>query len=122
MGDQLGQHQCGHVGVMACGLVGTSVMAKIARRVLVVRSWRMWVVVSADEAAEMASTNQFFNLFLECFAFVCGMAVVMVIATIFGHVGVGRIGRFARWWDEVGLKSSSRRRDLGTFRGAYLVK
>jgi len=71
----------------------------------VVGSWRLGVVVSANEVAEMASMNQFFNLVLECFAFVCGMAIVTVIATVFGHVGVGRIGRLVRWWDEVGLKS-----------------
>jgi len=65
----------------------------------------VWVVLSADEAAKMASTNQFFNLILECFAFICSMAIVTVIAIVFGHVSVGKIERFTRWWDEVGLKS-----------------
>ena len=78
-------------------------MARIAGRASVVRSWR--VVVFVDEAAEMASTNQFFNLVLECFAFVCGVTIITVITTIFSHVGVWGIGRLARWWDEVGLKS-----------------
>jgi len=61
------------------------------------------VVVSANEAVKMANTNQFFYLILECFTFVCSMAIVTVIATVFGHVNVRRIGCFARWWDEVGL-------------------
>jgi len=56
---------------MVGGLVRTFVVARIAGRASVVRtskligSWR--VVVSADEAAEEANTNQFFNLVLECF-------------------------------------------------------
>ena len=65
----------------------------------------MWVVVSADEAVKMASTNQFFYLVLECFAFVYGMATVSVVAIVYGHVCVGRVRCFTRWWDEVGLES-----------------
>jgi len=53
------------------------------------------VVVSADEATEVANTNQFFNLVLECFAFLYGVAVVSVIATIFSHVCVWGSGRLA---------------------------
>ena len=82
-------------------------MARIAGRASVVitcrviGSWR--VVVSTNEMAEMASTNQFLNLVLECFAFLCGVVVVSVIATIFSHVRIGESGRLVRWWDEVGL-------------------
>ena len=57
------------------------------------------MVISADEVVEMASTNQFFYLILEYFTFICGIAIVSVVATIFGHVSVGRIGCFTRWWD-----------------------
>jgi len=89
---------------MTSGLVRTSVVARFAGRMSVVRSWRVWVIVSTDEATEMANTNQFFNLVLECFVFVYSMAIVTVIATVFGHVNVRRIRRFARWWDEVDLK------------------
>jgi len=55
-----------------------------------VGSWRVWVVVSADEATKMANTNQFFNLVLECFAFVCGMAIV---------TDSGSIWSYLRWED-----------------------
>ena len=104
----------------------TFVAVRIVWRILVVGSWRVWVVVSADEAKEMASTNQFFNFVLECFTFVYSMAIVTVIATIFGHVSVGRIGCFARWWDEVGLKSfikkaGSRNTQEGVFGEARLA-
>jgi len=61
------------------------------------------VVVFADEAAEVANTNQFFNLVLECFTFLRGVAVVSVIAAIFSHVAVGGSGRLAWQRDEVGL-------------------
>jgi len=68
-------------------------VARITKRTSVVRSWR--VVVSTDEAAEMASMNQLFNLVLECFAFFCRVAIVSVIAAIFSHVDIGGSGRLA---------------------------
>ena len=58
-----------------------------------VGSWR--VVISADEVVEMANTNQFFNLVLECFAFFSGVAIVSVLAAIFSHVDVGGSGCLA---------------------------
>jgi len=61
------------------------------------------VVIFSDKAAEMASTNQFFNFILECFTFHCGMAVVSVIAAVFSNVRIGGSGRLAWLWDEVGL-------------------
>jgi len=85
--------------------VRTSVTARFAGRMSVVGSWREWVVVSANEAVEMASTNQFFDFVLKCFTFICSMAIVTMIMAVFGHVNVGMIRCFARWWNEVGLKS-----------------
>jgi len=61
------------------------------------------VVFSAYKAAKVASTHQFFDFMLECFTVLCSMAMVAVIATIFGHVCIGGSGRLAWWWDEVGL-------------------
>jgi len=82
-------------------------VARIAGRASVVRTRRVIglgrVVVFTDEATEVANTNQLFNLVLECFAFLSGVVVVSVIATIFSHVCVGRSGRLTWWWDEVGL-------------------
>jgi len=93
--------------VAVSGLAWLFVTVIIAGRASVVRTRSVIgsgrVVVSADEAAEMANTNQFFNLVLECFTFLRGVAVVSVIATIFSHVCVGRSGRLVLWWDEVGL-------------------
>jgi len=53
------------------------------------------MIVSMDEATEVASTNQFFYFILECFAFVCSVAMVAVVTAIFGHVGVGGCGCLA---------------------------
>ena len=57
------------------------------------------VVVSSDEAAKVANTNQFFYFILECFVFFCSVAMVAVIAVIFGHIGIGRCGCLAWWRD-----------------------
>jgi len=87
--------------VAVSGLTWTFFVARITGRASVVRAWMVigyWrVVVSADEAVEVASTNQFFNLVLECFAFLCGVVVVSVIAAIFSHVRVRGSGHLA-WW------------------------
>ena len=61
------------------------------------------VILSADKAAKVASTHQFFNFILECFIVLCSVAMVAVIAAVFGHVDVGGSGRLAWRWDEVGL-------------------
>ena len=63
------------------------------------------VVFSADKAAEVSSTHQFFNFILECFTVFCSVAMVAVIAVVFGHVGVERSGSLSWRWDEVGLQS-----------------
>jgi len=55
------------------------------------------MVVSTDEAAKVASTDQFFYFILECFAFFCSVTMVAVVTAIFGHIGVERCGCLA-WW------------------------
>jgi len=57
------------------------------------------MVVSTDEAVIVASTDQFFYFILECFAFFCSVAMVAVVTTIFGHVGIGGCCCFAWWRD-----------------------
>jgi len=61
------------------------------------------VILSATEVAKGTSTHQFFNFILECFAILHGVAMIAVIAAIFGHIGVGGCGRLAWRRDEVGL-------------------
>jgi len=77
--------------------------------------------ISSDKVAEMADTNQFFNFILERFAFFDGVAIISVVPAVLGHVSIGgfevlRDGGMRSAWS-----ASSRRRDLGTFIGAYLV-
>jgi len=57
------------------------------------------MVISTDEAAKVASTDQFFYFILECFTFFCSVAMVVVVAAIFGYVGVGGCGCLAWWRD-----------------------
>ena len=71
------------------------------------------MVISAEKVAEMASTNQFFNFILECFTFLCGMAVVSVIAIVFSHVRVSGVDVLRGGGMRSACKASSRRRDLG---------
>jgi len=61
------------------------------------------MILSADEVAKMTSTDQFFYLILECFAFFCSVAMVAVVATILGHINIRRCGCLAWWRDEVSL-------------------
>jgi len=56
------------------------------------------MVVPTDEAAKVASTDQFYFI-LECFAFFCSVAMIAVVTAIFGHVSVGECGCLARWRD-----------------------
>ena len=92
---------------MVCGLVWVFIVARVTGRASVVGTRRMMgsrgVVFSADKAAKVASTHQFFNFILECFTVLCSMAMVSVIAAVFSHVCVGGSGRLTWWWDEVGL-------------------
>jgi len=82
-------------------------VARVVERTSVVRSRRVTgsrrMIASADEAAKVTSTNQFFNFILECFAVLYSVAMVAVIATVFGHISIGGSGCFAWWRDEVGL-------------------
>jgi len=57
------------------------------------------IVISTDEAAKVASTDQFFYFILECFAFFCSVVMVAVVAAIFGHINVGRCCCLAWWRD-----------------------
>ena len=95
------------MGVMICRLAWAFIVARVAGRASVVRTRRVIgsgrVVVSMDKTVEMANTNQFFNFILECFTLLCGVAVVSVVTVVFSHVCVGRGGRLAWWWNEVGL-------------------
>jgi len=67
-----------------------------------------------DKVAEVASANQFFDFVLERLAFVYSVVVVFVIAVVLGHVYIGGVGCFTRWWDEIIMESfvgKSRSRD-----------
>jgi len=61
------------------------------------------MIISANEATKVTGTNQFFYLILECFAVFCSVAMVAVVATIFGHISIKRCGCLAWWRDEVSL-------------------
>ena len=95
------------MGVLVSGLGRASVVARVVGRAYVVRSRRVTgsrgMIISADEAAKVANTNQFFNFILECFAVLCSVAMVAVVAAIFGHISIGGSGRLVRWWDKVNL-------------------
>jgi len=57
------------------------------------------MVISTDETTKVANTDQFFYFILGCFAFFYSVAMVTVVATIFGHISVGRCGCLAWWRD-----------------------
>jgi len=67
-------------------------MARVVWRVLMVRSREVTgsrkVIIFADEAAKVTSTDQFFNFILECFVVFCSVAMVAVVAAIFGHISI----------------------------------
>jgi len=85
------------------GLGGAFVVTRIMWRASVVGSRGVagsrgrGMVNFADETAKVASTDQFFYFILECFAFFCSVAMVVVVAVIFGHVSV-RTGGCLAWW------------------------
>jgi len=93
----------GRFGFLVGGLGGGSVVTGVMLRASVVGSRGVagsrgrGMVVSTDETATVASTNQFFYFILECFAFFCSVTMVAVVAAIFGHVSVRRGGCLA-WW------------------------
>ena len=84
-----------------------SIVTGVVWRASVVRSRGVagsrGMIISTDEAAKMTSTDQFFYLILECFAVFCSVAMVTVVAVIFGHINVRRCGCLAWWRDKVSL-------------------
>ena len=114
------------LGVLVCGLVWAFIVERVTGRTSVVGTRRMMgsrgVVFSAYKTAKNANTHQFFDFIRECFTVLCSMAMVAVIATIFGHVCVGGVVILHGGGMRSAYKTSSRRRDLATFRGAYMVK
>ena len=61
------------------------------------------MIIFTYEAAKVTNTDQFFYLILECFAVFCSVAMVAVVAAIFGHISVRRCGCLVWWRDEVSL-------------------
>jgi len=62
------------------------------------------MVIPTDEAAKVASTDQFFDFILERFAFFRSVTMVAMVPTILGHVGVRRCGCLSWWREEVNLE------------------
>jgi len=110
------------------GLGGVAVVTGVMWWASVVRSRGVTgsrgggMVVSTDEAAKVANTDQFFYFILECFAFFCSVAMVAVVTTIFGHVDVGGVVVLRGGGIRSAWRASSRMREWATVRGAYLVK
>jgi len=61
------------------------------------------MIISTDETAKVTSTDQFFYFILECFAVFCGVAMIVVVAAILGHISIRRSGCLAWWRDAVSL-------------------
>jgi len=93
--------------VLVSGLGRAFVVARVMGRAFVFRSRRVTgsrgMTIFADEAAKVANMNQFFNFILECFTVLYSVAMVTVVAAIFGHISIGGSGRLAGWRDEVSL-------------------
>jgi len=53
------------------------------------------MIISVDGAAKLTSTDQFFYFILVCFAVFCSVAMVAVVAAIFGHINIRGSGRLA---------------------------
>jgi len=91
--------------LLIVGLGGVAIVMGVIWLTSVVRSRGVagsrggGVVIPTDEAAKVASTDQFFYFILECFAFFRSVTMVAVVAAIFGHVGIGRCGCLAWWRD-----------------------
>ena len=80
------------------------------------------MIISADEAAKVTSKNQFFNFILECFTVFCSVAMVAVVAAIFGHINIGGSGRLAWWWDEASLQGLIKEAGFGDVKGSISGK
>jgi len=101
-------------------------VARVVARASMVRSRRVTgsrgMILSADEAAKVTSTNQFFNFILECFVVLCSVDMIVVVAAILVISTLGGVVVLRGGGMRSARKASSRRRDLGTLSGAYLVK
>ena len=109
--------------LMVCTVIGVRLitMASVAWRVAVIGLSGMRWFIFSDKAAEVVGANQFFYFILKRLAFIGGVAIIFVIFVILGHINVGgfkvlRGGGMRSAWS-----ASSRRHDLGTLNGAYLV-
>jgi len=80
------------------------------------------VIISADEAAKVTSTDQFFYFILECFVVFCSVATVVVVAVIFGHISIRGSGCLAWWRNEVNLQGLIKEAGSGYSKGVYMVK
>jgi len=87
----------------------------------VVRSRRVTgsrgMIISADEAAKVTSTDQFFNFILECFAVFYSVDMIAVVAIIFVHISIGGSDHLAWWWDEVSLQGLIKEAGSGDIKG-----
>ena len=104
-GVDRGDVGAGRFRFLVGGLGGVSVATGVMLRVSMVGSRGVTgsrgrgMVISMDETAKVANTDQLFYFILECFAFFCSVAMVAVIAAIFGHVNIRRGGCLAWWRD-----------------------
>ena len=69
---------------------------------------------------KVVGTNQVFYFILKRLAFIGGVAIILVIFAVFGHIGVRGFKVFRGGGMRLAWSVSSRRRDLGTFSGAYM--
>ena len=95
------------LGILVSGLGRASVVAKVVWRAPVVRlrgvTGSRGMIISADETTKVTSTDQFFYFILECFAVFCSVAMVAVVATIFGHISIRGSGCLSWRRNEVSL-------------------
>ena len=80
------------------------------------------MVIPTDEAAKVASTDQFFYFILECFAFFRSVTMVAVVAAIFVMSALGGVVVLRGRGIRSAWRASSRMRERAIVRGAYLVK
>ena len=115
----------GGLWLLVVGLDGVAIVMGVVWLASVVMSWGVagsgggGMVIPTDEAAKVASTDQFFYIILERFAFFRSVTMVAMVPTILalgGMVVLRGGGRRSAW------RASSRVRERATVRGAYLVK
>jgi len=70
--------------------------------------------ISFDESTKVADAVQFFYFVLKRLAFIYGVAVVVVILVVYGHICIGGIQGFAWWWDKVCLERFVEHGGLGS--------